>query len=130
MGWKEISDGWNVTVDPHDTKTPVEGELIELLVRDSKFGGDKRVAILRDHANDVTIGIWCNSDLERKLSKVAPGSHVRICGNGTMDTGKGNPFKLYRVELFMALDDEEAPEKVPEKVPTEDAKTTVKAKRK
>jgi hypothetical protein len=66
--------------------------------KESRGRGEPSVAVDVEEGAEVVF-IGSGTDLRAKLPKLRVGNLVTITYTGDLDTGKGNPFKQYQVEV-------------------------------
>lgn len=64
----------------------------------SQGKGQKRIPVSVEAGAEVEI-IGSGRELQDKLPQLQVGDIATITNNGTKDTGKGNPLKLFKVEV-------------------------------
>lgn len=76
----------------------VEGHYLGSYQFESKFrkGETKTAYVLRPRGSKTNIGVVANYDLTQRMNPIPVGNFVRIEFVETLDTGKGNPMKVFR----------------------------------
>ena len=86
--WKPVVDG--------DT---IDGKVLKLETGKGKYR-EKQLTVILATPDGDTIRIFANDSLEREVSErgIKAGDYIGIQYKGTVNTGKGRPFKLFVVE--------------------------------
>lgn len=107
MGFKEVASldaDFTTAIGGKNKKTgkpnpkSVEGYFLGSRTVESKKGKNGTAKIHFFQTNNGNLGVWGKTDLDRKISTVAPGSMVRVTHTGMQATPNGEMYK-YKVEV-------------------------------
>lgn len=104
MGFKEVVQTDAIVLGGSNKKTgkanptSIEGYFL----RTRTAGPNKFNSAKIDYVHDFQtpkgeVSVWGKPNMDNKLKKVTPGTMVRVQADGELDTGKGNPMKLFKV---------------------------------
>lgn len=105
MAYEELKDVTGIKLGGTNKKTGkpnptrLEGYFIRVEERINKFNKDKPQKFYVFQTAEGDVGLYGTAGIDREMRKATPGRMTLVIETGeTLDTGKGNPMKVYVVK--------------------------------
>lgn len=106
--WESINDDADETcslvpeseANGLDLRYQVKGVYRCTKIVDGKFGPcELHILHVVENGADYNLGVWGTKHASMVMSRVPPGTKIRMTWGGEKDTGKGNPMKMTKIDI-------------------------------